>query len=211
MTVNKVLLFGNLTRDPEMKSLPSGMQVATFGLATNRIFRDRSGNKQEQADFHNIVVFGRQAETVSQYLKKGSSAFVEGRIQTRSWEKDGEKRSRTEIVAERIQFGPKSGVGGGGGGGGNYGAKKKEEGGDAAGKQTLRKDPVIKLAAIPKAPKAAEPSKPKEPAAQKPACDPNHVDVREVVADIEAAARLHLEHAVGKIPRRRPTGIESRP
>lgn len=114
MNLNKVILFGNLTRDPEVKSLPSGMQVATFGLATNRIFRDRTGNKQEQADFHNIVVFGRQAETVSQYLKKGSSAFVEGRIQTRTWEKDGEKRSRTEIVAERVQFGPRSGGSGGG-------------------------------------------------------------------------------------------------
>jgi single-strand DNA-binding protein len=126
MNINKVILFGNLTRDPEIKSLPSGMQVATFGIATNRVFRDRSGNKQEQADFHNIVVFGRQAETVSQYLKKGSSAFVEGRIQTRSWEKDGEKRSRTEIVAERVQFGPKSG----GAGGGNYSAprgKTKDE------------------------------------------------------------------------------------
>jgi len=120
MNINKVLLFGNLTRDPEIKSLPSGMQVATFGIATNRIFRDRTGNKQEQADFHNIVVFGRQAETVSQYLKKGNSAFVEGRIQTRTWEKDGEKRSRTEIVAERVQFGPKGGTPGGGGSGGSY-------------------------------------------------------------------------------------------
>ena len=116
MNINKVILFGNLTRDPEIKSLPSGMQVATFGLATNRIFRDRTGNKQEQADFHNVVVFGRQAETVSQYLKKGNSAFVEGRIQTRTWEKDGEKRSRTEIVADRVQFGPKGGSGSGGGG-----------------------------------------------------------------------------------------------
>ena len=65
MNINKVILFGNLTRDPEIKSLPSGMQVATFGIATNRVFRDRTGNKQEQADFHNIVVFGRQAETVA--------------------------------------------------------------------------------------------------------------------------------------------------
>jgi len=132
MNINKVLLFGNLTRDPEIKALPSGMQVATFGIATNRIFRDRTGNKQEQADFHNIVVFGRQAETVSQYLKKGNSAFVEGRIQTRTWEKDGEKRSRTEIVAERVQFGPKGGTGGGGGGsGGSYGGGRgKGKGGN---------------------------------------------------------------------------------
>lgn len=113
MNINKVILYGNLTRDPEVKALPSGIQVATFGLATNRVYRDRTGNKQEQADFHNIVVFGRQAETVSQYLKKGNSAFVEGRLQTRSWEKDGEKKSRTEIVAERVQFGPKGGGSGG--------------------------------------------------------------------------------------------------
>ena len=135
MNINKVLLFGNLTRDPEIKSLPSGMQVATFGVATNRVFRDRTGNKQEQADFHNIVVFGRQAETVAQYLKKGASAFVEGRIQTRTWEKDGEKRSRTEIVAERVQFGPKGGMGGGAGGGSGSsygGGRGKGKGGASA-------------------------------------------------------------------------------
>lgn len=107
MNLNKAFIFGNLTRDPELRSLPSGMQVASFGVATNRVFRDRDGKKQEQTDFHNIVVFGRQAETVSQYLKKGSSAFVEGRIQTRSWEQNGEKKYRTEIVAERVQFGPR--------------------------------------------------------------------------------------------------------
>ena len=136
MNINKVLLFGNLTRDPEIKALPSGMQVATFGVATNRVFRDRSGNKQEQADFHNVVVFGRQAETVAQYLKKGASAFVEGRIQTRTWEKDGEKRSRTEIVAERVQFGPRGGTGGGGnegGSGSSYGGGRgKGKGGSSA-------------------------------------------------------------------------------
>lgn len=112
MNINRAIIFGNLTRDPELRSLPSGMQVASFSIATNRVFRDRDGKKQEQTDFHNVVVFGRQAETAAQYLKKGSSAFIEGRIQTRSWEKDGEKKYRTEIVAERVQFGPKgSGAG----------------------------------------------------------------------------------------------------
>lgn len=109
MYLNKAMVFGNLTRDPELRSLPSGVQVCTFSIATNRVYKDRDGNKQEQADFHNIVVFGRQAETSSQYLKKGDSAYVEGRLQTRSWEKDGAKQYRTEIVAERVQFGPKSG------------------------------------------------------------------------------------------------------
>jgi len=105
MYLNKVYVLGNLTRDPELKSLPSGMNVATFGLATNRVYRDRDGNKQESTEFHNIVVFGRQAETTAQYLRKGSSALIEGRLQTRSWEQDGQKRYRTEIVADRVQFG----------------------------------------------------------------------------------------------------------
>lgn len=114
MYLNKVMLYGNLTRDPELRALPSGMNVVNFSIATNRVFRDRDGKKQEQTDFHNVVVFGRQADTVSQYLKKGSGVFVEGRLQTRSWEKDGQKMYRTEVVADRVQFGPKGGGGGGG-------------------------------------------------------------------------------------------------
>ena len=113
MYLNKAMIYGNLTRDPEMKALPSGMNVTSFSLATNRVYNDRDGQRQEQADYHNIVVFGRQAETVNQYLKKGSGAFVEGRLQTRSWEKDGAKQYRTEIVADRVQFGPRSGGEGG--------------------------------------------------------------------------------------------------
>jgi single-strand DNA-binding protein len=109
MYINKAMVFGNLTRDPELRALPSGMNVCSFSVATNRTFKDRDGKKQEQTDFHNVVVFGRQADTVAQYLKKGSSAFVEGRMQTRSWDgKDGEKKYRTEIVADRVQFGPRS-------------------------------------------------------------------------------------------------------
>jgi single-strand DNA-binding protein len=116
MYLNKAMIYGNLTRDPEMKSLPSGMQVTSFSIATNRTFNDRDGKRQEQTEYHNIVVFGRQAETSAQYLKKGSGVFVEGRLQTRSWEKDGVKQYRTEIVADRVQFGPRTD----GGGGGNY-------------------------------------------------------------------------------------------
>lgn len=111
MYLNKALIYGNLTRDPELRSLPSGIQVCSFSLATNRRYKDRDGNWQEAADYHNIVVFGRQAETSAQYLKKGSGAFVEGRLQTRSWDKDGQKQYRTEVVADRVQFGPR--VGGG--------------------------------------------------------------------------------------------------
>jgi len=110
MYINKVFLFGNLTRDPEIKAMPSGTNLCSFGVATNRVYKDRDGKKQEQTDFHNVVVFGRQADTVNQYLKKGSSAFIEGRIQTRSWDDktSGEKKYRTEIIAERIQFGPRA-------------------------------------------------------------------------------------------------------
>ncbi len=112
MYLNKVYVLGNLTRDPELKSLPSGVQVTTFGLATNRFYTDKEGNKQESTEFHNIVVFGRQAETTAQYLRKGSNALIEGRLQTRSWEQDGQKRYRTEIVADRVQFGDRRSEGG---------------------------------------------------------------------------------------------------
>jgi len=109
MYLNKAFIIGNLTRDPEMRALPSGIQVASFGMATNRIFKDKDGNKKENVDFHNIVVFGRQAELVAQYLKKGSNALVEGRMQTRSWDSPEGKKYKTEIVADRIQFGPRAG------------------------------------------------------------------------------------------------------
>jgi single-strand DNA-binding protein len=110
MYLNKAIIYGNLTRDPELKAIPSGSKVATFSVATNRIWKDKAGARQEAVDYHNVVVFGRQAETVSQYLKKGSGAMIEGRLQTRSWDgTDGQKKYRTEIVADRIQFGPRSG------------------------------------------------------------------------------------------------------
>jgi single-strand DNA-binding protein len=110
MYINKAILIGNLTRDPEKRALPNGTVVTSFGLATNRIWKDRDGKKQESTDYHNIVVFGRPAETAAQYLKKGQGVYVEGRIQTRSWDdKDGSKKYRTEIIAESVQFGPKAG------------------------------------------------------------------------------------------------------
>ncbi len=109
MYFNRAIIIGNLTRDPELRSLPSGIQVASFSVATNRVWKDKNGAKQESADYHNVVVFGRQAETTSQYLKKGASVLVEGRMQTRSWDAaDGQKKYRTEIVADRVQFGPRS-------------------------------------------------------------------------------------------------------
>jgi len=109
MNLNKVFLIGRLTRDPEKKLLPSGQQVCSFGLATNRVFIDKSGQKQEQTEFHNIVFFGKTAEIASQYLAKGSLALIEGRLQTRSWQDSaGNQRTRTEIIGERLQLGPKA-------------------------------------------------------------------------------------------------------
>src|SRR3989344_2008400 len=111
MYLNKVFLYGNLTRDPELKALPGGSNVVNAGLATNRVYKDKSGAKQEATEFHNIVAFGRTAEVIAQYCKKGRPIFVEGRIQTRSWEgkEDGKKQYRTEIVVDNFQFGDDGG------------------------------------------------------------------------------------------------------
>lgn len=114
MYLNKAIIAGNLTRDPELRSLPSGVKLTSFSVATNRVWYDQNKQKQEATDYHNIIVFGRQAETSAQYLKKGSGVLVEGRIQTRSWEgDDGKKRYRTEIVADSVQFGARASSGGG--------------------------------------------------------------------------------------------------
>ena len=109
MNLNHVIVAGRLTRDPECKMLPSGAAVTNFSLATNRTWVT-DGEKKEETEFHNVVVFGRQAESCAQYLDKGDTALVEGRIQTRSWESDGVTRYRTEIIADRVQFGPKGGA-----------------------------------------------------------------------------------------------------
>ncbi len=114
MYLNKALIIGNLTRDPELKALPSGSKVASFSLATNRTFKDRDGNRKEQVEYHNIVAFAKLGELCAQYLKKGSQAFVEGRMQTRSWDAaDGSKKYRTEVIADNVQFGFKNGTGAG--------------------------------------------------------------------------------------------------
>ena len=124
MYLNKALVIGNLTRDPEIRALPSGIKVCSFSVATNRVWKDKNGVRQESADYHNVVVFGRQAETAGQYLKKGSSVLVEGRMQTRSWDgQDGQKKYRTEIVADRVQFGNRPGAAGTGQAAGNTSSK----------------------------------------------------------------------------------------
>ncbi|MBU6500293.1 MAG: single-stranded DNA-binding protein [Patescibacteria group bacterium] len=108
MNLNKVFLIGRLTADPQLRTTAGGQSVASFSLATNRVWTDKSGAKQESTEFHNIVVWGRQAEITSQFLTKGSTVMIEGRLQTRSWQdKQGQSRKTTDIVAERVQFGPR--------------------------------------------------------------------------------------------------------
>ena len=123
MYLNKVFILGNITRDVDLKSLPSGQKVSSFGVATNRVWKDNSGAKQEAVEYHNIVVFGKQAETCAQYLKKGQQVLIEGRIQTRSWEDKNtdQKKYRTEVMAESVQFGQK-----------NQGGEKKEDTGEVS-------------------------------------------------------------------------------
>ncbi len=103
--VNKVILIGNLGKDPELRRTANGTSVASFSLATTERFNDRSGARQERTEWHNIVAWGKLADLANQYLKKGRSAYIEGRISTSSWDdKDGNKRYKTEITANQIQF-----------------------------------------------------------------------------------------------------------
>lgn len=108
MNLNRVYILGNLTRDPETRSLPSGQSVTSFGVATNRYYTDNNGQKQQQTEFHNVSAFGRLADIASKYLSKGSLVLIEGRLRTRSWDdSNGTKRYRTEIIATNLQLGPR--------------------------------------------------------------------------------------------------------
>lgn len=107
MNLNKVLILGNVTRDPELRAMPNGGNVASLGIATNRTWKDKAGQKQQEAEFHNVVAFGKLADIIGQYAKKGALLLIEGRLKTQSWEKDGIKRYKTEIIAENMQLGPR--------------------------------------------------------------------------------------------------------
>lgn len=121
-SVNKVILVGNLGADPELKYTPSNRPLCNLSVATNEVFKDKSGQRQEKTEWHRVTVWGEQAESCSKYLAKGRSVYIEGRLQTRSWDDktDGKKRYSTEIVAERVVF-----LGGGGGGGGAEGGARR--------------------------------------------------------------------------------------
>lgn len=113
MNLNKTFVLGNVTRDPESRSLPSGQPVVNFGLATNRFYTDQQGQKKQDTEFHNVVVFGKLADIASRYLTKGSLVLIEGRIKTRNWmNAQNVKQYRTEIIAESLQLGPRGMSGG---------------------------------------------------------------------------------------------------
>ncbi|MDD4271268.1 MAG: single-stranded DNA-binding protein [Patescibacteria group bacterium] len=115
MNLNKAMIIGNLTRDPEIRTTPTGQTVASFSVATNYVWTDQSGQKRDKAEFHNIVAWRRLAEICGQYLKKGSKIYIEGRMQTRDWVgQDGVKRYRTEIIAENMIMLDRAGAGTGG-------------------------------------------------------------------------------------------------
>jgi len=113
MNFNKVFILGNLTRDPELRNTPTGQSVASFGVATNRVWFDKNRQKQTEAEFHNVVAWGKLAEIASRYLSKGKLVFIEGRLKTRTWEdQSGQKKYKTEIIAEKMQMGPRGGASG---------------------------------------------------------------------------------------------------
>lgn len=110
MQINKVILYGNITKEIELKNLPNNTKVVNFSIATNNVWKDKNtGNKREEAEYHNITAYGKTAELIHQYLGKGSGIYIEGRLKTSTWEKDGAKYYKTEVIAESMQFGPKRG------------------------------------------------------------------------------------------------------
>jgi single-strand DNA-binding protein len=146
MNLNKAFILGNVTRDPEVRALPSGQQVASFGIATNRFYTDASGQKKQDAEFHNIVTFGKLADIASRYITRGTLVLIEGRIRTSSWQNNsGVKQYKTEVIAESLQLGPRPQ---GGQGGGQTPQSKPYQ---APGQQTVKTDeiPIIEENYIP--------------------------------------------------------------
>lgn len=140
-SVNQVILLGNLTRDPELRQTPSGQSVVSFSLALNRAYKDQSGEWVEATDYIDVVAWGPLAERVAQYLHKGRRALVQGRLQSRSWEQDGQKRSKVEVLANDVTFLDGRGEGGDGGSGGGASAPASSAGSSNNSKK--KKDDVI--------------------------------------------------------------------
>ena len=130
-SINKVILIGNLGADPELKYTPSSRALCNLRIATTEVFKDKSGQKQERTEWHRVTVWGDQAENCSKYLSKGRSVYIEGKLQTRSYEKEGQKHYATDVVADRVVF-----LGGGGGGGAEGGARRGGGGGGGGGGRT---------------------------------------------------------------------------
>jgi single-strand DNA-binding protein len=138
---NQVVLMGNLTRDPELRATPNGQQVCSFSLALNRSYKGSDGNWQEATDYIDVVAWGPLGERVAQYLSKGRPCLVNGRLQSRSWEQDGQKRSKVEVVAQDVTFLGGASEGGGGGNGGGYQAKSSDSG--SSKPAAKKKDDVV--------------------------------------------------------------------
>lgn len=136
-SVNKVILVGNLGKDAEVRVTPGGQSVASFSIATTENWTSKEGEKKEQTEWHRIVLWGKTAETLQPYLVKGKQIYLEGRLQTRQWEKEGQKHYTTEVKADKIVL-----LGGGGGGGGSRGGDRQVERGGDSGYQDPMRDPA---------------------------------------------------------------------
>jgi single-strand DNA-binding protein len=136
-SVNKVIIIGNLGRDPETRYMPDGGAITNISVATTEQWKDKNGEKQEKTEWHRVAFFGKLAEIAGEYLKKGSQVYVEGRLQTREWEKDGVKRYTTEIVANQMQMlGSRQGMGGA--------APERDSGGEGAASRPASSKPAAK-------------------------------------------------------------------
>lgn len=177
MNLNKAFVLGNVTRDPEVRSMPSGQQVASFGIATNRFYTDGTGQKKQDVEFHNIVAFGKLADIAQRFLTKGSLVLIEGRIKTRNWQnQQGAKQYRTEIIAEGLQLGPRPG-----GGGGPYNRQFPSQSQDlSAGTgqaQPPKEDiPIIEENYIPPVTSASN----EEPPREMPSTSSDEIDIKDI-------------------------------
>lgn len=175
MNLNKAFVLGNVTRDPEVRSMPSGQQVTSFSIATNRFYTSGTGEKKQDTEFHNIVCFGKLADISSRYLSKGSLVLIEGRIKTRNWvNQQGQKQYRTEIIAETMQLGPRGTGNPGGPRASNY--KQEAAFAENAGDIKQEEIPVIEENYTPPAADSAE--EPKTVSFEDEAAD--EIDVKDI-------------------------------